>query len=827
MQSHQVTSIVEQDNAINQQSGQIIPRSKIFNKNNDKSPILSSEFEFLNPLIKSSSKKHKLKRTVSDFGKISTENVVSRANDHQKKSVKLSNSLSKVAQLHHNKTLSDEKVTDDEISPLLTDTKPNNLTIKVITDDKNVLLYSKKSVPLSDNLCSSNNNNNISDIDKENLVKYQKRQHLKLPLNGTYNNNRSDRSDDTSETGPSGTEKQKNNWRHSWYAPIYGVLEEETETIKESSSLHNLAGVKNKQHLNGSHESASLLDSHHHQNTQLSAHHHAASRIPRTNTVCIVPSGQQHQAPSAHTTSTPPESAPIPRKRKFEQFLKNLVGRRPSKEPPSPPLISSPEIKVSKCPSEHNLSRLSRSKLNVSTTSLNSVHQKLWSVVPLLRKNGSCSSLHAPKRAAPFGGVDYIGLRKCETVLALTNSTYRDTGSSNGSSDGPIRPLNRLRNCGSVATCSRCSSLLSLAAGSKYSLNLSGGGFIPVNSCNNSSNAILSSTSQQQILISSVVPESPTFTVIGTTGSTYLTQLSTSSSKTVCKLCLGEYKSDNMTKISQCGCSFCTECMTAYVEFEITEGAYEVSCPDAMCPAQGVISIAEITALAAPSLVEKHHRYRLNREVELDKFRTWCPKAGCETICLVGPTSVERLVTLQSTSSSIVQAPCAVHCPTCREDFCSGCKKPWHPTMSCEENTKQLGKNEVLGIPFDNDLIKCCPMCSVPIEKDEGCAQMMCKRCKHVFCWYCLASLDDDFLLRHYDKGPCKNKLGHSRASVVWHRAQVIGIFAGFGILLLVASPLLLLAAPCIVCCKCRICSGAAKLEENDTDLEDPITLQR
>lgn len=47
-----------------------------------------------------------------------------------------------------------------------------------------------------------------------------------------------------------------------------------------------------------------------------------------------------------------------------------------------------------------------------------------------------------------------------------------------------------------------------------------------------------------------------------------------------------------------------------------------------------------------------------------------------------------------------------------------------------------------VGIPFDSDLIKCCPMCGVPIEKDEGCAQMMCKRCKHVFCWYCLASLD-------------------------------------------------------------------------------------
>ena len=70
-------------------------------------------------------------------------------------------------------------------------------------------------------------------------------------------------------------------------------------------------------------------------------------------------------------------------------------------------------------------------------------------------------------------------------------------------------------------------------------------------------------------------------------------------------------------------------------------------------------------------------------------------------------------------------------------------------------------------------------------------------------------------MLRHYDKGPCKNKLGHSRASVIWHRTQVIGIFAGFGLLLLVASPLLLLAAPCIVWCKCRVC-GSSRLDQDD-----------
>ncbi|CAH1995348.1 unnamed protein product [Acanthoscelides obtectus] len=119
--------------------------------------------------------------------------------------------------------------------------------------------------------------------------------------------------------------------------------------------------------------------------------------------------------------------------------------------------------------------------------------------------------------------------------------------------------------------------------------------------------------------------------------------------------------------------------------------------------------------------------------------------------------------------------------------------------LSAKKRAKQEGKPEDVGIPFDSDLIKCCPMCNVPIEKDEGCAQMMCKRCKHVFCWYCLASLDDDFLL--------------------WHRTQVVGIFASFGNLLLAASPLLLLAAPCIACSRCRLCNAddsSSRLSEDD-----------
>ncbi|KAL0871688.1 hypothetical protein ABMA27_004204 [Loxostege sticticalis] len=92
------------------------------------------------------------------------------------------------------------------------------------------------------------------------------------------------------------------------------------------------------------------------------------------------------------------------------------------------------------------------------------------------------------------------GLRKCSTVLALTD---REKGSE------PMRAHNRLR---APSVCSRCSSLLSLAGagGSRYSLDGAGGGFVPAAPIN-------------------------------------------------CKLCLEDATADKVTLISGCGCSFCTK----------------------------------------------------------------------------------------------------------------------------------------------------------------------------------------------------------------------------------------------------------------------------
>ena len=141
----------------------------------------------------------------------------------------------------------------------------------------------------------------------------------------------------------------------------------------------------------------------------------------------------------------------------------------------------------------------------------------------------------------------------------------------------------------------------------------------------------------------------------------------------------------------------------------------------------------------SPSSAEYLHPC-FSPEVSLDANRTWCPSAGCDTICHI----------CTGTKSQGV----AVTCPTCVKEFCSLCSATWHPGLTCAENgaflVKQGGEVGDLAMwigQVEGENIKRCPMCAVPIERDAGCAQMMCKRCKHVFCWYCLVSLDVSLML--------------------------------------------------------------------------------
>jgi len=46
---------------------------------------------------------------------------------------------------------------------------------------------------------------------------------------------------------------------------------------------------------------------------------------------------------------------------------------------------------------------------------------------------------------------------------------------------------------------------------------------------------------------------------------------------------------------------------------EIMEAAYDISCPDSSCDKQGILSLPEIESLVSTDLMEKHHKFRLDK----------------------------------------------------------------------------------------------------------------------------------------------------------------------------------------------------------------------
>ncbi|XP_028969152.1 probable E3 ubiquitin-protein ligase RNF144A [Galendromus occidentalis] len=277
----------------------------------------------------------------------------------------------------------------------------------------------------------------------------------------------------------------------------------------------------------------------------------------------------------------------------------------------------------------------------------------------------------------------------------------------------------------------------------------------------------------------------------------------------LCQLCLCVVSLKQCMRLEPCAHSFCIECLQQHVAVNVQDGRATIPCPHANCDMNLRESHVRRLLKDQPQLVERWAILSLNQQVARDPLRMFCPGPACGNICQLPEPATD---------------PYGLQCSKCEYTFCAVCQDTWHPLKDCDETTV------LQNVLQDLTGIKRCPHCSVLIEREDGCAQMLCKNCRHVFCWFCLASLDDDFLLRHYDQGPCRNKLGHSRASVMWHRTQVLGIFAGFGFLVLLASPLLILAVPCILGGKCGFkgsCFSCTVLttDESDTANKPPASV--
>ena len=72
-----------------------------------------------------------------------------------------------------------------------------------------------------------------------------------------------------------------------------------------------------------------------------------------------------------------------------------------------------------------------------------------------------------------------------------------------------------------------------------------------------------------------------------------------------------------------------------------------------------------------------------------------------------------------------------VSCENCPQEFCFDCGKTYHGDFDCEMPIDEMSALLI------NQITKPCPKCHVPIEKNNGCNHMTCKRCGQHWCWIC------------------------------------------------------------------------------------------
>ncbi|KAF7691928.1 hypothetical protein HF521_010895 [Silurus meridionalis] len=199
-----------------------------------------------------------------------------------------------------------------------------------------------------------------------------------------------------------------------------------------------------------------------------------------------------------------------------------------------------------------------------------------------------------------------------------------------------------------------------------------------------------------------------------------------------CKLCLSDCPAPETTRLRSCDCVFCTQCLRQYVQLAIKDGAgTPITCPDVACKHPGALLDSQIASFASSDQVKFYQRLKFERGVQLDPCKAWCPVLECQAVCIVNPSPESK----------------PVPCPTCHSVFCFICKELWEDGHSCQQHQPLvvLPANDSAQASVDADpVIKQCPKCGVYIERNQGCAQMLCKSCKHTFCWYCLQNLDGD-----------------------------------------------------------------------------------
>ncbi|KAH8657140.1 hypothetical protein BGZ60DRAFT_545625 [Tricladium varicosporioides] len=188
------------------------------------------------------------------------------------------------------------------------------------------------------------------------------------------------------------------------------------------------------------------------------------------------------------------------------------------------------------------------------------------------------------------------------------------------------------------------------------------------------------------------------------------------------------------SEIQHCDHDFeiCRVCTAEHIRNTLVSGGPS-ACENLTCPqCSRKFDHQEIHQLADAGTVAKYEKFLLQNFLSKEENFRWCLRPTC-------------------TSGQIYQKiphnP-KISCEVCQFEMCFKHQVPWHEEQTCIEYESQRDHgdpNFTKTQAWIRTNTKECPnpTCEVNIQKGEKCFHMTCSRCRHEFCWQCLAAWQD------------------------------------------------------------------------------------
>ncbi|KAI7221474.1 hypothetical protein KC333_g1702 [Hortaea werneckii] len=170
----------------------------------------------------------------------------------------------------------------------------------------------------------------------------------------------------------------------------------------------------------------------------------------------------------------------------------------------------------------------------------------------------------------------------------------------------------------------------------------------------------------------------------------------------------------------------CTQCLQSWIASELdSKGCEGIKCPE--CPQ--TLQYADVRQAASQETFKAYDTLATRNALSTLAEFAWCLNPQC------------------GSGQLNIQNQNFMDCASCRFKQCLRHKVAWHMGETCEQyeyrsSGAKARADEAKTEATLKTMSKLCPnkQCGWRIEKTGGCEHMTCRRCRHEFCWQCMAA---------------------------------------------------------------------------------------